>query len=163
MDVALVLLVLGALVLIPLGLPGLWVQIAAAAALAARASGIGLPWTWVAGFAVLAVGAEVVEFVSGQWGAKRFGGSPRAGFGALVGGIAGALLGGFGIPIVGNVLMSFVGTFVGAVLGEMSARGRLAPQVRVGFGAVLGRAIGVATKVAVGVALAVVTVWYAVT
>jgi hypothetical protein len=161
MDVALVALMLGALVLIPLGLPGLWVQVAAAAGLAARSPGIGLPWGWVAGFAALAVGAEVIEFVSGQGGAKRFGGSRRAGLGALVGGIAGAIVGGFGIPIVGNVLMSFVGTFVGAVLGEMSARGRLAPELRVGFGAVVGRAVGVAAKVAVGVALAVVTLWYA--
>jgi len=103
-------------------------------------------------FLGLALVGEVVEFLSGQWGTRRFGGSRRAGWGALIGGIIGAVVGGIPIPVIGAIVMSFVGTFVGALVGEMSAQ-RAAPDVRVGLGALLGRAIGVATKLGIGMVI----------
>lgn len=136
------------LLLIPLGLPGLWLQVAACAAVVLASGGAHLGWGWVALFAGLGIVGEIVEFLSGQWGARRFGGSHAAGWGALVGGIAGALVGGIPIPVIGAVVMSFVGTFAGAIAGEMWARRHGAPDLRIGVGAVLGRAIGVATKLA---------------
>lgn len=145
---ALALLVQGVgLVLVPLGLPGLWVQVAAATTLALWS---GWSWVWSVTFVVLALLGEGIEFVSGRWGARRFGGSPAAAWGALLGGIAGAVLGGIPVPIVGAVLASFVGTFAGALLGEMWTQRHVAPNLRVGFGAVLGRVIGVASKLSLG-------------
>jgi hypothetical protein len=48
----------------------------------------------------------------GQWGARRFGGSRRAQWGALIGGFAGLFVG-TPIPVLGSLVMSFVGTFAG--------------------------------------------------
>ncbi len=139
------------LCLVPFGLPGLWLQVAAAVVLAAVTMLLG--WGWVALFVALALAGEGIEFLSGRWGARRFGGSARAGWGALLGGIVGAVVGGIPVPVIGSILMSFAGTFVGAVLGEMSARGALAPEIRVGLGAVIGRAIGIGAKMGVGLAI----------
>ena len=145
------------LVMIPLGLPGIWIQVAAAALLVLASKGALLGWGWVGIFLGLALVGEVVEFLSGQWGTRRFGGSRRAGWGALIGGLVGAVVGGIPIPVIGSIVMSFVGTFVGAVIGEMSAQ-RGGPDVRVGLGAVLGRALGVATKLALGIAILIASV-----
>jgi uncharacterized protein len=146
-----------ALVMIPLGLPGTFVQVAAAALLVLASDGALLGWGWVGVFLGLALVGEVVEFLSGQWGTRRFGGSRRAGWGALIGGIVGAVVGGIPIPVIGSIVMSFVGTFVGAVIGEMSAQ-RGAPDVRVGLGALLGRAVGVATKLGLGIVILIASV-----
>jgi uncharacterized protein YqgC (DUF456 family) len=146
-----------ALLMIPLGLPGLWLQIAACVAVVLASDGARLGWGWVAVFGGLAIVGEVVEFLSGQWGARRFGGSHAAGWGALAGGIAGAFVGGIPIPVLGAVVMSFVGTFAGAVAGEMWARRHSAPDLRIGLGAVLGRAIGVATKLALALVILILS------
>jgi hypothetical protein len=144
-----------ALLLIPLGLPGLWLQVAASGVVVWTSAGTLLGWNWVLAFAGLAAVAEIFELLLGRWGARRFGGSSRAAWGALIGGILGAVVGGIPIPIVGAVIASFGGTFLGAIVGEVSAR-QTVTGLRVGVGAVVGRAVGVATKMAVGVLIAVV-------
>jgi hypothetical protein len=70
----------------------------------------------------------------------------------------GAVVGGIPLPIVGSMIMAFVGTFVGALVGEMYARRGVAPDVRVGLGAVLGRAIGVATKLSLAFVVLLISV-----
>lgn len=154
---AFLLVQLVALVVIPLGLPGTWLQVLAAAAMVVGTDGARLGWRWVIGFAVAAAVAEVVELVAGQWGARRFGGSRAAGWGALIGGLAGAVVGGVPVPVVGSVIASFLGTFAGAVAGELWARRDGRPDLRVGAGAVLGRALGVATKLAAAFAIAILS------
>jgi uncharacterized protein YqgC (DUF456 family) len=138
--------------MIPLGLPGTWLQVLVAGAL-----------TWSEPEAagrllvvaiVLAVVGELTDVLSGRWGTRRFGGSSRAAWGALLGGFAGLFVG-TPIPIVGSLVMSFVGTFVGAVVGELSGRGALAPSLRSGWGAVVGRVLGVTVKMTLGFAIAV--------
>lgn len=135
---------------IPLGLPGLWVQVLAAFGVAQLA---GLSWYWSAAALALACVGEGIEFLSGRWGAQRFGGSPAAAWGALLGGFVGALVGGIPVPIVGAVIASFIGTFVGALAGEMWSQRRAAPNLHVGFGAVLGRVVGVAAKLSLAFAI----------
>ena len=103
-----------ALAIVPLGLPGTFVQVGAAAVLTLASDGAHLGWWWVGTFLVLALVGEVVEFLSGQWGARRFGGSSAAAWGALAGGLIGAIVGGIPVPVVGSVIASFIGTFVGA-------------------------------------------------
>lgn len=151
--------VLLALLLIPLGLPGLWLQVGASIVVVLTSGGALLGWSWVLAFAGLAMLAELVEFLLGQWGTRRFGGSSRAAWGALIGGLLGAVVGGVPIPIVGAVVASFVGTFVGAIVGEMSERGDVAPDLRVGMGALVGRALSVAFKLGVGCLIFIVSVW----
>jgi uncharacterized protein YqgC (DUF456 family) len=143
-----------ALCVIPLGLPGTWLQVVAAA-VAVWATDRPIGWLLV--LVVLAVAGEIAEMLSGQWGARRFGGSPRAAWGALIGGFAGLFIG-TPVPLVGSLVMSFVGSFVGAIVGEMSGRRQIAPELRVGLGAVLGRALGIAAKLGVGFVIAILSV-----
>lgn len=146
-----------ALFMIPLGLPGTFLQVGAALALTLLTDGARLGWSWVVFFTVLALFGEVVEFVSGQWGARRFGGSRHAAWGALAGGIVGAIVGGIPVPIVGSVIASFIGTFLGALAGEMYGRRQAHLDLRVGVGALVGRVIGVATKLSIGLFMLIVS------
>jgi uncharacterized protein YqgC (DUF456 family) len=142
------------LLLIPFGLPGLWVILLGI---------IGYGWitefsTLSTGFLVLAIGLAILGEVLESWigfrFAKRYGGSSRAGWGALVGGLVGAIVG-VPIPIIGSVIGGFVGAFMGAALFEYSKARQAEGSVRAGWGAVLGRAAAVAIKMGLGVAMVV--------
>ena len=146
--------------LVPLGLPGLWVMVAGV---------VGYGWltdfrtigvVTIAVVAGLALLGELVELWAGFRLTQRYGGSNRAGWGALLGGIVGAGVG-VPVPIVGSVIGAFLGSFAGAALFEYSLSGTPRTAVRVGWGAVLGRAAAAATKIAVGVVIAVVGVFAA--
>lgn len=86
----------------------------------------------------------VVEIVASALGVKKFGGSRRAMFGAVLGGFIGLL---FGVPGV------ILGPFVGAIIGELSLQRSLDQASRAGFGTVVGMAIGIAGKLAIGMAM----------
>lgn len=148
------------LLLVPFGLPGLWVMVLGV---------IGYGWltqfrsVGVATIAVavgLAFIGEIVEAWVGFGLARRYGGSRRAGWGALVGGIVGAVVG-VPVPLVGSVIGGFVGSFAGAALFEYSRSWAAAPAVRAGWGAVLGRAAAAGAKMALGVVIAVLGVFAA--
>lgn len=139
------------LAIIPLGLPGLWVMVGAALVYSfVEPDRIGIP-TLVIVFA-LAILAEVLEFLSAGKYARKYGGSRRAGWGAIVGGIIGAIIG-VPIPILGSVIGAFVGSFAGALVAEMTLGARVGDATRVAKGALIGRAIATALKVAIGIAL----------
>ncbi len=89
--------------------------------------------------ALLAALNYAADFVAGAFGAKRFGASPRAVTGALLGGVVGIF---FGIPGV------LLGPFVGAVIGELSVRRDLNAATRAGIGASLGLVLAAAAKIA---------------
>ena len=157
-DSSAVILLVGAglvgLVLIPLGLPGLWVILLGI---------IGYGWitdfqTLSTGFLILAIAlallGEVLESWIGFRFAKRYGGSSRAGWGALVGGLVGAIVG-VPIPVIGSVIGGFVGAFIGAAVFEYTKARQAEGSVRAGWGAVLGRAAAVAIKMGLGVAMVV--------
>lgn len=103
------------------------------------------PLVWIL---VLAVLAQVVDFVAGAWGA-RLGGAGRAGF---WGGIVGSLIGLFWFPPLGFL----VGALLGAVVAEVAAGKQLAEAWRAGVGAFIGTIGGVAAKVLILVAMAIV-------
>ncbi|TMJ06729.1 MAG: DUF456 domain-containing protein [Bacillati bacterium ANGP1] len=145
------------LVLVPLGLPGLWLMVLGVLGYgwltAFRSVGMGI-LALVAGLALL---GEVIEWWFGFRFAERYGGSRRAGWGALVGGLVGAAIG-VPIPIVGSVIGAFVGSFVGAALLEYTRSARAGVAVSAGWGAVLGRGAAAAVKVALGLVIAVIGV-----
>ncbi|HEY7686443.1 MAG TPA: DUF456 domain-containing protein [Gemmatimonadales bacterium] len=143
------------LVLVPLGLPGLWVMVIGV---------IGYGWltdfrtVGVATIAVvlaLAFVGEIIEMWVGFRLTKRYGGSNRAGWGALIGGIIGAVIG-VPVPIIGSVIGAFVGSFAGAMLFEYTLSATTSTAVRAGWGAVLGRAAAAAVKIALGLVIAVI-------
>ena len=94
--------------------------------------------------ALLAALTYVVEFAASALGVKKYGGSRRAMIGAALGGIAGLFL---GLPGI------LLGPFVGAVIGELSLQRSLNEASRAGFGTVVGLAVGLAGKFAVGIAM----------
>jgi uncharacterized protein YqgC (DUF456 family) len=151
---------LAGLVLIPFGLPGLWVILLGI---------IGYGWltdfrtlsVWFLGSAIaLAFLGEVLESWIGFRFARRYGGSSRAGWGALVGGLIGAIVG-VPVPIVGSVVGGFAGAFVGAALFEYTRARQSGVAAKAGWGAVLGRAAAAAIKMAIGVVLVVGSLWMA--
>ncbi len=144
----------GCLLLIPLGLPGLWLMLVAALGLNALLPGPGPIGLWtLAGAALLGVVAEVLEFTVAARYTTRYGGSRRAGWGAILGGIAGAVVG-VPVPVVGSVIGAFAGAFAGAYLAERSRREAHGPAARVATGALIGRAAAAALKTAFGLAIA---------
>lgn len=157
-DLAAVLLLLLSaavgLLLIPFGLPGLWVLVLGI---------IGYGWltdfrTVGMGFLGLVIGlallAELAEAWLGFRFAQRYGGSRRAGWGALLGGLVGAIVG-VPVPVIGSVIGGFVGAFAGAALFEYSRARHTEGAARAGWGAVLGRAAASALKMGLGVVMAV--------
>jgi len=95
----------------------------------------------LAGMAAL---TYLVEFGASILGVKRYGGSRRAMAGAVLGGLVGIFL---GVPGI------LLGPFAGAVLGELSLQRSLDQAGRAGFGTVVGMAVGVAGKLAIGIAM----------
>ena len=145
------------LLLVTLGLPGLWVMVAGV-----------VGYAWLTGFRSVGVGTialvlglaflgEIIEAWLGFRFARTFGGSRRSAWGALVGGIIGAVLG-VPVPIVGSVIGAFLGSFAGAALFEYSVSRTPDTAVRAGWGAVVGRATAAAAKIALGVVIAVLGV-----
>ena len=146
---------LAVLVLVALGLPGLWLIVAAVCGLALlpgfHAFGLGT----IAIVLALAFLGELLEIWLGYRLARRYGGSRRAGWGALLGGLIGAFVG-VPVPIVGSVIGSLVGSFVGAAVFEFTR----APEgaLGAGWGALLGRIAATSAKMAMGMAMALVAI-----
>jgi len=124
---------LAGLLLIPFGLPGLWLIVLAI---------IGYGWlndyqNMSAWFLVVVIAlatlGEIAEARIGFSYARRYGGSSRAGWGALVGGLAGAIVG-VPVPLIGSVVGGFVGAFVGAALFEYTRARQSDVAARAGWG-----------------------------
>ena len=142
-----------ALLLIPLGLPGTWVMVGAALVyhLAGPPGGIGTPT--IVGTAALALVAELIEFTIAARFARRYGGSRRAAWGAVLGGFAGVIVG-VPLPIAGPVIGGLLGTFLGALIGELEAGGKQLRAAQVAAGALLGRVAAAVMKVGIAVGMA---------
>ena len=154
----LVLVLFAGLMLIPLGLPGLWVMLLAIIGYGALTDFRGIGLGTLAVVTALAFVGEVIEWWVGFKYTQRYGGSRRAGWGALLGGLVGAFAG-IPIPIIGSVIGSFLGSFAGAAIFEFTRSPDNA--LRTGWGALLGRMWATAAKTALGLAMAVIGVFAA--
>jgi uncharacterized protein len=156
-DSAVVLLVAAGIIgllLIPFGLPGLWVILLGILGYGYLTDFQTLP-VWFMGLAIaLCFLGEVLESWIGFRFAKRYGGSSRAGWGALVGGLIGAIVG-VPIPVIGSVIGGFAGAFLGAALFEYSRARQSGVAAKAGWGAVLGRAAAAAIKMGLGIVMVV--------
>src|SRR5213592_882161 len=138
-------IMLVSLFMIPLGLPGTWVMLAAGVGYSILVpNSIGL--FALVGTTALAIGAEVLEFTLAGKYARKYGGSRRASWGAVIGGTVGAIVG-VPVPIVGPIIGAFVGAFAGALIFEYSRGSGAQISTRVAWGALVGRAVAAALKV----------------
>jgi uncharacterized protein YqgC (DUF456 family) len=147
------------LIMIPLGLPGLWVMVGAAILhrVAGRSDEMSVGFLVL--IAALALAAELVEAVLGVAAARRFGASRWGMWGAFLGGIVGAVALSPFFPLVGTLLGAFVGAFAGAFGLELWKSRTFRSSWRAGLGAFVGRVAATAVKVAVGVAVVMLIVW----
>ena len=142
------------LFLIPLGLPGTWIMIGAAIGYDALVPGDPIGWVTIVATAVLALIAEIFEFTLSSRYTRKYGGSRRAGWGAIIGGIIGAIVG-VPVPIIGSVIGAFAGSFAGALVAEYTRHEATAgTATRVATGALIGRVVAAAMKTGIGVVIA---------
>ena len=86
----------------------------------------------------------IIDVLGAMLGAKRVGASRLALAGAAAGTVLGMFFGLAGL---------LIGPFMGAVAGELIARGQLLPATRVGFATWLGLMVGALAKIAVVLAM----------
>ena len=154
-DLLLLLALLVGLLLVPMGLPGLWLMVGATAVyrVAGEAAEFGVPFLLL--LAALAAVAELAEALLGVLAARRFGATRWGMWGAFLGGIAGAIAFTPLLPVVGTLIGAFVGAFAGAFLLELKKSRTFRSGWRAGLGAFLGRAAAVGLKTAIGLTIAV--------
>jgi uncharacterized protein len=142
------------LLMIPLGMPGEWVMVAAGVGYSILVKdSIGA--TTLVGIALIAIVASIFEFTMAGRYARKYGGSRRAGWGAIIGGMVGAVMIGLPIPIIGHVAGAFIGAFLGALVFEYSRGSGAHASTRVAWGALVGRVVGAALKVVAGMMIAI--------
>lgn len=141
---AVLVMVIG-LVLIPFGLPGLWLMVATVLGLALAGQ---LSWTLGLTLAGAAFAAELAEFLVLRAFGRAYGGSREAFWGAIAGGMVGLFMG-VPVPLVGPLITAFLGTFAGAGLVTYWETRSLQRSARVGWGVVLARTVAVGIKIAI--------------
>ncbi|MFL5465359.1 MAG: DUF456 domain-containing protein [Gemmatimonadaceae bacterium] len=142
------------LVLIVLGFPGLWIMVASAVTYNMIVPGDPIGWVTLIIVGVLALVAELLDFMMTGRYARKYGGSRRAGWGAILGGIVGAMVG-VPVPIIGPVIGAFVGSFLGALIAELTGGSSAGDATRVAKGALIGRVVSTALKIGIGFTIGV--------
>ena len=113
---------LASLLIIPLGLPGTWLMIVSAIGLNLLTGDTRIGTVSLIGVSVLAIVGELLEFsLTGRY-TRKYGGSRRAGWGAIIGGMVGAIMG-VPVPLIGSMIGAFLGAFVGALVFEYTRQG----------------------------------------
>lgn len=140
-----------ALFSIPLGLPGLWIMIAVLAlATVYKMVGLLSLLTVVA----VAVVAELLEFMLVKRLTDKYGGSRKAFWGAIGGGVLGVIVG-LPVPVIGSIIAAFIGSFLGAAAVTFAETRDSTTARRVGWGALVGRAAAAAVKTFAGLVILV--------
>ncbi len=145
--------------IIPLGLPGTWVMLAAGVGYSILVPD-SIGWFTLVAVSVIAIIAEVLEFTMSGTYTKKYGGSRRASWGAIIGGTVGAIMG-VPVPVIGSIIGAFAGAFAGALIAEYSLGSGAKASTRAATGALIGRAVAAAMKVAAGLMITVWLLWSA--
>lgn len=101
-------------------------------------------WTTLTLLGVLALASYGVDFLATALGARKYGASARAIWGAAIGALIGMF---FGLPGL------LFGPFLGAIAGEISGRNSLRAAMQAGVGATLGLLFGALLKIALAFAM----------
>lgn len=108
-----------------------------------------LTWHFFLGQLILMFLVFGVDYLAGMWGVKKYGGSNTAVWGSVIGALVGLVfLGPLGI---------ILGPFLGAVGGELIAKGDINLAVRAGIGTLLGFLGGALVKLVIQI---IMIVWF---
>ncbi len=134
-------------------LPGNWMMVIATLLFAwgfNQRAVFGMPLLWT--IVLLAIVAEVVEFLAGAGAAKKFGAGWLASLAAIAGAILGAIIGTFiiPIPILGTLLGCCGGAGLAVFAVERMTGKEKQKSIQSGVGAGIGVAIGTILKIAIG-------------
>jgi uncharacterized protein len=106
-----------------------------------------LGWGYLIALGVLAGFAFIVDNIAAAWGAKKFGGSSAAAWGALIGGIVGIFLGPLGF---------LIGPVLGAIAAEMIVTKKEPLEAaKSGIGTLLGMLGGIGAKLVIHLAMGI--------
>ena len=101
-------------------------------------------WRTIIVLVLLTVATYAIDVLAGYFGAKYFGATKWATFGAIAGALIGLLFG---------ILGLFVGPVVGAIAGEFIAGKRMIDAGRAGWGSLLGNIGGMLAKLIIALAM----------
>ena len=125
------------LILSSLAFSGTW-MVLLAALITKLSSGVPTLGTLIV-FALLCIATEALEALAGFWGVQKRGGSKRAGWAALLGGLLGAVIGSAVFPILGTVIGMLLGSFALAYAAEALLEKKHAEAAHIARGAVWAR------------------------
>jgi uncharacterized protein len=135
------------------GLPANWLILLAMGVWQWIHPQLGLDW----GFFILLLGlcvlGELVEFAAQLWGGKRFGGSRRGAWAAVLGAIVGGVLGAPFLFGLGAVPGSLLGAFAASFLVEVGQGYAFPAAYRAAWGAMYNKILGMVAKVGLGAAM----------
>jgi hypothetical protein len=134
-------------------LPGNWINILLLALWKWIFPEMQAGWWFFIGITAVAGVAEIIEFVSQVYGAKKYGGSNRGSWGALIGALVGALLGAPFFFGLGSIIGGLIGAFAGSLSVELSYGRPRAEAIQASKGAMLGKVLGIVAKTALGMAI----------
>ena len=157
-----------------LGLPASIVVAVVATILSASTHWDRPPWWMLIIFVGMTALAETGDNVLSAMGTKKYGGSTRGAFWALVGGLTGAFVGGNLGPLIGALggplvwlactlvfplALGMTGGYLGGYWYEKRQGKPEAEARRAGWGAFLGRAAGALLRTILAATMTVLTVW----
>ena len=135
------------------GLPANWLIIAILWVWDWMTPGASIPVNMYLIFLGAAFLGECVEFALQAAGARKYGASRSGNWGAIAGAIAGAI---FGAPFflgLGALVGAVLGAYLGCLGIELLNQRPLPEARRAAMGAMLGKVLGLAVKLGIGVAL----------
>ncbi len=109
-------------------------------------------------FLLAATVGEILEYISGMMGARKYGASTKGIFGAIIGGMIGTILLVPVFPGIGTIIGMFFGTFLGAFSGEYISGKSLINSGRAGWGAFLGRVFAIGLKVIIVLSVGAISI-----
>lgn len=152
LTVLAILALVGALLSVPIGLPGVWIMLGVLLIAVIAGAVPWLPWLGLVGITGI---AEVGEFFILKRYGERYGGSKKAFWGAIIGGFVGVIVG-IPVPIIGSVLAALLGTFIGAAVVTVVEGNGVGKATKVGGGVMLARVLATGLKLGVGMIVLVV-------
>lgn len=137
------------------GLPANWFIIAILAIWAWLSPDADIPLTTFVIYSLAALFGEAVEFALQAFGARKYGASRSGNWGAIGGAVLGAILGAPLLFGLGALFGAVGGAYLGCLGVELWKKRPLAEARRAAMGAMLGKVMGMAVKIGIGIVLLV--------